>query len=130
MDDGHLDLHRNAVRSKLDKYRTYGERSISARNITIGTHGFSEKENLIVCEWLAERWGIDARVKRSKGKYFYIYMNTGNARRFVDVVRQFVLAVPSMRYKIDFQYKNPKQELERFNIGHWVTPKGNLKRRT
>jgi hypothetical protein len=129
MDDGHLSLHHNAARFKPDKTRIRRERSIGARNIILSTHAFSDKENRVICEWLKTQWGIDARVKKSKGRYFYVYMNTENARKFVDIVRPFVLGVPSMRYKLDFRYKDPPSELERFNIEYWVTTKGNLKRR-
>lgn len=28
--------------------------------------------------------------------------------------------IPSMYHKIDFEYKNPSLERQRFNIGYWI----------
>jgi hypothetical protein len=114
MDDGHLSLKHNVVRSPADKLKVTQERSIAARSIYLNTHGFSEGENRLICDWLKSKYCIEARVKNSKG--FYVFMNTENARKFVDVVRPYVLAVPCMHYKIDFKYKNPTDELRRFNV--------------
>ena len=88
----------------------------------MNTHSFSKEENEIICSWLQSRWGIESQVKASKG--FFVYMNTTNARRFVDIIRPYVLAVPSMHHKIDFQYKNTSPELLRFNIEYWTREKG------
>lgn len=122
MDDGHLSLHYNVKRYTTDKDRSPCERSISSRPLIMNTHSFSERENEVICSWLLSRWGIDCQVKRSKG--FFVYMNTENARKFVDVVRPFVLAVPSMYHKINFKYKNASPELLRFNIEYWTLEEG------
>lgn len=122
MDDGHLSLHYNVKRYKTDQDRIPAERSISTRPLVMNTHSFSEQENEVVCDWLRSRWGVAARVKKSKG--FFVYMNTENARKFIDIVRPFVLPVPSMHYKINFKYKNASPELLRFNIEYWTTEEG------
>jgi hypothetical protein len=122
MDDGHLSLHHNVKRYSTDTDRSPSERSISSRPLIMNTHSFSEEENEVICSWLMSRWGIESQVKWSKG--FFVYMNTENARRFVDIVRPYVLAVPSMHYKINFKYKNASSELLRFNIEYWTMEKG------
>jgi len=122
MDDGHLSIHHNVVRYSADSSRTTSERSVSSRPLIMNTHSFTKEENEVICSWLKSRWSIDSQVKHSKG--FFIYMNTNNARKFVDIVRPYVLAVPSMHYKLNFKYKNTSPELLRFNIEYWTMEKG------
>lgn len=122
MDDGHLSLHHNVKRYTTDGERSVQERSISSRPLILSTHSFSKEENEMICYWLKHKWEIDARVKTSKGHF--VYMNTKNARKFVDVVRSYVLAVPSMHHKINFKYKTDDPELLRFNIDHWIKEEG------
>lgn len=119
MDDGNLELHHNKVRFRTDVYKVRRERSIGGRYIRLSTHSFSWAENEIICAWLCSRWGIVAQTKPSKG-LFFVRMNTANAQKFVDLVRPFILEIPSMYHKIDFQYKRPSLERQRFNIGYWV----------
>ena len=123
MDDGHLSLHYNARRYKTDLGSKPSARSISTRPLILCTHSFSEQENEVICQWLRSRWDINARVKHSKG--FFVYMNTTNARKFVDIVRPFVLMVPSMHHKINFKYTGKSSsELLRYNIEYWITEEG------
>ena len=117
MDDGHLALHYNVARSVADLSRTRQERSIGARNIKLNTQSFNKEENEFICKWMKLQWEIDAKIKEEK-KMFLVYLNTKNARKFVDIVRPYVFGVPSMWYKIDFKYKRVTQELMRFNIEH------------
>jgi len=120
MDDGNLELHYNKVRFKPDFYRERRERSIGGRNIRLSTHSFSLAENEIICTWLRFRWGILAQTKPSKG-LFFIHINTTNAKKFIDLVRPFVLEVPSMYHKIDFKYRDLSFEHQRFNIEYWIS---------
>lgn len=123
MDDGHLSLHYNVARYKTEVGSKPCERSISTRPLLLNTHGFSKAENEIICRWLRNRWGVSARVKSSKG--FFVYMNTENARKFVDIVRPFVLPVPSMHHKIDFKYTGRgSPELLRYNVAYWTKEEG------
>ena len=122
MDDGHLSLHHNVKRYSTDRGSSPACRSISTRPLIMNTHSFSKKENEIICHWLLQRWGVESRVKNSKG--YFVYMNTTNARKFVDVVRPYVLGVPSMHYKIDFKYTKNSPELLRYNIEYWTTEEG------
>ena len=122
MDDGHLGIHHNVKRYVTDTDRSTSERSISSRSLILCSHSFSVEENVVIRDWLQSRWGIDSRVKNSKG--FRIFMNTENARKFVDIVRPYVLAVPSMHHKINFKYKNTSPELLRFNIDYWTKEEG------
>ena len=125
MDDGHLSIAYNRPRYATDVGKAPSERSIQARNINLATHGFTEEENHLICRWLKERFDIDARVKNSKG--FFIFMNTTNARKFVDIVRPYVLPVVSMRYKIDFRY-SPKHSpgLLKYNVSYWIDANGDI----
>lgn len=128
MDDGHLSIVHNKIRSIPDKSRTTAERSKRARNIILCTHCFTKEENELMARWFKSIWNIDVRVKFSRG--YHLYMNTENARKFIDIVRPYVLDVPSMHYKIDLKYdfNSPSNHLPkdflRFNIGYWTTEKG------
>lgn len=121
MDDGHLSLHHNARRYKEDTGKAASERSISSRNYTINTHSFSQEENEMIVAWLLSKWGIEARVKEERrGGTFFIHVNTTNAKILADIVRPYVLAVPSMHYKIDFRYTEKSPELLRYNVQPWL----------
>ena len=120
MDDGHLSLKRNAIRSEEDKSKPYQERSISSRTIYLNTQGFSLEENQLIVEWLKDVYGVEARVKSSKNKNWKIYMNTRNAKNLVDIVRDYVLVIPSMHYKIDFKYVNDNAELLKYNVSNYT----------
>lgn len=124
MDDGSLTLHHNVVRSKLDESLSTQERSISSRTICLHTQGFSYEEQELIVTWLKDEHSIDARIKPSKKKNWKIFMNTTNAKKFVDVVRPYVLAVPSMHYKIDFKYVKDDSTLLKYNADHWTTEEG------
>lgn len=124
MDDGHLSLKHNVVRSVKDIGTKPQERSISSRTIYLNTQGFSYEEHEAIVLWLKQTYDIDARIKSSKKKNWMIFMNTGNARKFVDIVRPYVLGVPSMWYKIDFKYVNGDPALLKYNIDYWTTEQG------
>lgn len=123
MDDGHLSLRHNVVRSEADVGTRPKDRSISSRTIIFNTQGFSVEENEIISEWLKDRWGLDSVVKFSRNLPF-IFLNTGNSRKLVDIIRPYVLCVPSMYKKIDFKYKTNDPEFLRFNIGYWIKEEG------
>lgn len=122
MDDGHLSLHYNVKRYTTDEDRKPSERSLSSRPLILNTHSFSFEENEVIVQWLLSRWGIESRVKKSKG--YFVYMNTKNAKKFVDIIRPYVLPVASMHHKLDFKYKTDSPELLRFNIEYWTTKEG------
>jgi len=118
MDDGHLSLHHNVRRYETDEGTSASDRSICSRNYILNTHSFSREENEMIVEWMEARWNIKARVKEERrGKTFYVFLNTTNARRLADVVRPYVLPVPSMHYKIDFRYTEKSSALLRYNGG-------------
>ncbi len=120
MDDGHLSLHHNVKRYVTDS-NIPSERSISTRPIILNTHGFTEEENEVIKDYFKDFWDIECKVKpeRTRG-LFCIYMNTTNARKFVDIVRPYVLCVPSMHHKIDFRYTKNSPELLKYNIEYWT----------
>lgn len=121
MDDGHLSLHHNKKRYATEVNSVASERSICARNYVLNTHGFSYEEQELICSWLKSRYGVAARIKKEKrGGTFFIFVNTTNARILCDVVRPYVLDVPSMHYKIDFRYVTDTSELLRYNIDFWT----------
>lgn len=125
MDDGHLQIQYNRSRYVTDIDRSVSERSISARNVVLNTQGFSVQENEMIVKWLKERHSIEARVKldnrdRKRNRGGSVFMNTTNARKFVDIVRDFVLPVECMQYKVDFKYKTEKDEFLRYNLEYWL----------
>lgn len=118
MDDGHLSLKHNAIRSNADLNKSPQERSISSRTIILNTQGFSKKENQLICKWLLQKWKIESRVKSDKNKYWKLFINTSNSRKFVDIIRPYVIEIPCMHYKIDFKYVKDNPNLLKYNVYH------------
>ena len=131
MDDGHLGFQYNQARYTTDAGKQSNERTISTRTVTLHTEGYTEQENILISKWLLERYGVESKIHSSHTRNLYfIWMNTTNSRKFVDIIRPYVLAVPSMHYKIDFKYRTDSirhqenaSEFLRFNIGYWTTEK-------
>tara|TARA_Y100000034_G_C6638629_1_gene279068 strand:- start:131 stop:394 length:264 start_codon:yes stop_codon:yes gene_type:complete len=69
-------------------------------SLAIHSEGFSEGENRLLSEWFESQWGLEARVRPSKG-YFYLYFPREAAGEFLNLVASFIH--PSMRYKLDGQ---------------------------
>lgn len=122
MDDGHLSLKHNAIRSEADKLKSFKERSICSRTIMLCSHSFSKEENEMIVKWLKDNYNIISVVKTSRG-HFYIVMNTANTKLFVDVVREYVLQVPSMHYKIDLRYVKSNPDSLKYNIENYTKEK-------
>lgn len=90
MDDGCLALQRK-------------NGHIKARPFTIATHAFGWNGNRIIQDALAARWGLETRIIRD-GSAHYIWGNTANTKRLIEIIQPYVSQVPTMLYKIDLQY--------------------------
>lgn len=90
MDDGSLTLHY--------KRNKNGQRYIAGVEYNLHTEGFSYEENLLIKSYLKEALGIEAKVHRTKGKYWKIYMNGTQGRKFAEIIAPYV--IPSMEYKL------------------------------
>jgi hypothetical protein len=76
--------------------------SIKDHAFTIATCSFSMAENEEICNWLADRFGLKARVGRvsnSTGKtYPQIELDLDSSRKMATIIDQYV--VPCMKYKM------------------------------
>lgn len=98
-DDGCLSVYTNSNKST----HRYGK---------LCTHGFSLKENQIIQKYFLEKWKINVRPKLEKRKYWYIYINSTNLKKFFKLIRPYIHK--SMNYKINMKFK--KKDLKKFNF--------------
>ena len=100
MDDGTL--------MKSYGYNKSGKRRIKSRHIKLCTQGFSYEENLLLRDFIQDRFGVNFKAWRD-GKYYHLGASPREANKLFDIIRPFIL--PCMKYKLDMQY-------EQSNEGH------------
>lgn len=64
----------------------------------ISTSCFTLKENEEIRKWLKDRWTLDCAIrvlKRNNNKYFYLEFDVENANKFLLIIRNYVLSMPS-----------------------------------
>ena len=71
---------------------------------SIATLGFSLKENQIIQQWLKERFNINCKIYSLKKNYF-IRLDKKNTKKFIKIIKPYVLQIPSMIYKIGLDEK-------------------------
>lgn len=68
------------------------------------THSFSLEENIVIQEWLKERFGLDFRIyrdNREKATLYYLScVGKENVQKFIGIVKPYIELCPSMLYKI------------------------------
>lgn len=97
MDDGSI--------SKQFSVNKSGRRRISRREVCLATCGFSYSDHKLLVEFIKERFGLEAKIKRD-GRYFRLRFGAVEANKLFDIIRPYV--IPSLAYKLDMQYE-PKQ---------------------
>ncbi len=84
-----------------------GSYNYRGKRICISTQSFGLKGNKIIKKWFKERFNIDCRIEKYTSKinkkHSYISINSANTKRFIKVVKRFI--VPSMTYKIGLDEK-------------------------
>ena len=106
MDDGHVNV----------TYNLSG--NVKSLNIKIATCQ-SKEDNQIVIDYFKEVWDINF-YQFSEGKgTFSIACGTVQARKFVAIIKDYVLEIPSMWYKI--RNKMTKDEFNSYLVGNNIT---------
>ena len=95
MDDGSA-KHRQYNVNK-DKSRIYFEqpRTFAYR---IATMSFSYEENVLLLQWLKEKFDIEARLEKAYNSFGIIMFNTESKDKFRDTIKQYI--TEDMLYKI------------------------------
>lgn len=102
MDDGHINIHKK------------NDGSIKGFNIKIATCQ-SKEDNQIIIDYFKEVWNISFyQFSEGKGTYS-ITCGTNEAKKFINIVKSYVLEIPSMWYKI--RNKKTKEEFNSFLVG-------------
>jgi len=90
LDDGSLTIHKGNRVGKLS------------------THCFSYEEHLIIQKYFEVIWDIKIDIRMEKNKYYFCRLNVTNLKKLITIIYPYVTQIPSMIYKIDFNYKNKK----------------------
>lgn len=61
------------------------------------THGFSYEENILIRDWLSEKFNIEAKIQQDR-HYYYIHFNKSAAQQLWKLIIPYI--IPSMQYKI------------------------------
>ena len=83
-------------------------KSIKHRTFIIHTIGYKKRELLFVVEVLKEKFGISASLHKQFGNRWRIYVNSGSASKFKEVIEPYV--IPSLRYKLGYLDNNMPKE--------------------
>lgn len=106
MDDGYLSILKK--KNAKGGYRTHD------RKLKLATHCFSEPEQILIKEWLKEKYDIDCHIykpePKKKPKQRAIYLNATNSKKFIEIVKSYIL-LPLFEKKIDMKYRS-RQEID------------------
>ena len=73
--------------------------SLSKSAVQFSTHRFSKQENLLLQQWLKNRWKIDSKIaKDSRDRGYFLRLLAKDRDLFFDLIRSQV--IPPMQYKI------------------------------
>ncbi|HKZ35572.1 MAG TPA: LAGLIDADG endonuclease [Patescibacteria group bacterium] len=94
-------------------YMDDGSMTQSNHMMRISTESFTYKENQLISEYLIKKWDIHPNIIRSprEGR-FLLKFPSEERNKFFSLVEKLIL--PSMKYKLDFDYKNKSQK-------HWTS---------
>lgn len=94
----------------------------------LNTQRFSYDENVKIKNMFKQRFDIDVKIyedslykNQSKKVYYKIYFNATNFRKFIDLLRDYILFIPKeFYYKFDMKYrlKNLEEFAQRYNFNH------------
>ena len=107
-----------------------GSYSYSNNIIMIYTNSFTLNECNLIKKWFKERFNIECRVQRiiqtiNKNNQYILRFNVINTQKFIEMIKSYVLQIPSMTYKIglDIDRKVIKvKTLERQRAYHHDNP--------
>lgn len=98
MDDGCVD-HYNKSRNK-DTVYVY--ETPFARSYRFATHSFTVEENVLIQQWLKEKYNIIAGVSYQKGKPFISISQMQSKDIFKHLIEDYI--IDAMRYKIQYPH--------------------------
>lgn len=71
------------------------------RHIRFHTEGFSYKENLLLKNWLKNKWDLDTSFKKAPSGQVGLKLDVENTDKFLKLVKDHILEMPkSIRYKL------------------------------
>ena len=84
----------------------------ASRFAYLNTQSFTYQENRSIQKMFKERFNIETKIRKdnsgfdSSKRYYRIYFNAENFRRFYDLIRPYLSMIPKeFRYKFNMQYK-------------------------
>jgi len=87
-----------------------GQKRSDCNALRISTDSFSYKEQTILQKCLAKNFNIFAKIHK-KGKFWNLYIPSREAKKFINIVSQYI--IPSMKYKISLDPVTTDPEKER-----------------
>ena len=111
LDDGTLNISKEYTNDTLYKMHRFAY---------LNTQGFTKFENQQISKMLINRFKIQTRIHRDK-KYFRLYMNATNFRKFYDLVEEYLpYILKRFHYKFNMKYKpnrnkNDKEYSKKYN---------------
>lgn len=97
LDDGTLGVYKHPITG-------------SKRHARLCTHCFDYNEHLIIQSVFKFKWDLNVKIYTqthsvSKNKYFWIYFNCTEFKKFFDILRPYLKIIPNtIKYKFDMQY--------------------------
>ena len=69
-----------------------------APGVKLCTDSFSREENLMICNWLKNKYNINSYIESSRGR---VQVNADSVERFLNIIKPHV--IPPMLYKADYE---------------------------
>ena len=77
---------------------------ICANDLMINTHT-TKDNNQVIIDYFKEKWGVSFTQVRNKG-WYRLRCGTKEARKFLEIVREYVCQIPSMAHKLNIKSIN------------------------
>ena len=84
-------------------YRKNKDGTICSREITLNIQGFDNISQENIVKYFKDTFDIDGRLHKDRDNR-RLWMNTTNSKKFLSIVKDYVLLVDCMKYKIDMRY--------------------------
>ena len=81
---------------------------VHANDLMLNTHATREN-NQILIDYFKEVWGVQFTQVKNRGHY-RLRCGTKEARKFLEIVREYVSQIPSMAHKLNIKLSNPPGE--------------------